>query len=176
MKDKQKLTNVIEGVVMVILGILIAIFGGVDVVDVYLAIIALVAGVLLAAICIARLVKNSTLVSNELIYSAALIGLGIALLTDFVTVGALVPVILVLIISAGAALVLLGIYSLAKKATTLGLVQLIVGAIAITLGLLYIFVDGFAQAFWIIVGIIVALLGILLVTSQFVDLKKSKKK
>lgn len=176
MKDKKKLANVIEGSLIILFGILVAIFGGVAVVDVYLGILALVAGALFAAIAIAKLVKEKILPVPETLYGCACIGIGIGLLSHYLSVGVLINIIVILILSFGTGLILLGVYSICKKALSYGIMQIILGAICITLGLLYIFVDGFAQAFWIIVGIVIALFGILFVVGQFVDLKKVSKK
>ena len=176
MKDKKKIANVIEGAVIVLFGVLVAIFGGVAVVDTYLGILALVAGAIFTALVIAKLIKEKTLPMFETLYACACFGIGIGLLTHYISLGILVNVIVLLVISLGAGIVLIGVYSIIKKAMSLGIMQIILGAICITLGLLYLLVDGFAQAFWIIVGIVIAALGIFFIVSQFVDLKKKSSK
>ena len=70
-------------------------------------------------------------------------------------------------IGGGAGLVLVGCYALVKKDTFGGAMNIVIGVAAITLAVLYITVEGFRDAFWIIVGILVAIYGVLEIIRAF---------
>ena len=75
-------------------------------------------------------------------------------------------------IGGGAGLVLVGIYAFAKKNTFVGLMDVVIGVAAIVLAVLYIAIPEFRDAFWIIVGIVVASYGVLEIVSAFIGKKK----
>ena len=73
------------------------------------------------------------------------------------------------------ALVLYGIYTmLAKKNTFYGLVQVIMGIIIAVLAILFLAIEDFRTAFWIIVGIVVVVYGVLALISVFLPGKKAE--
>ena len=168
---KEKLFQILSGAILVALGILIAIFQ-IGALDLYFGIIAIVGGAVLLAYGIYLLVKKSGVNSSSLILACVLLALGIALVIHFVSFGALIPLVLTLMIGGGAGLVLVGVIALAKKDTFGGLVNIVIGAAAITLAVLYIAVEGFRDAFWIIVGVVVAVYGVLEIVNAFLGKKK----
>ena len=167
---KEKLTQVLVGAILVALGILVAIFGT-EAFDLYFGIIATAAGAVLLAYAIFLLTKKSILAASAFILPAVLLTIGITLLIGTIGFGALVGFIVVLILGLGAGLVLYGCYLIAKKATLSGVINLVIGVVAVTLSVLYLTVPDFAKAFWIIVGVVIALYGILEIVSAFVEKK-----
>lgn len=167
---KEKLTQVLVGAILVALGVLVAIFGT-EAFDLYFGIIATAAGAVLLAYAIFLLTKKQVLAPSAFILPAILLTIGITLLVGTIGFGALVGFIVVLILGLGAGLVLYGIYLIAKKATLNGAINLVIGVVAVTLSILYLTVPEFAKAFWIIVGIVIALYGVLEIVSAFLEKK-----
>ena len=167
---KEKLTQVLVGAILVALGVLVAIFGT-EAFDLYFGIIATAAGAVLLAYAIYLMAKKQTLVASGFILPAVLLTIGITLLVGTIGFGALVGFIVVLILGLGAGLVLYGVYLIAKKATLSGVINLVIGVLAVTLSVLYLTVPDFQKAFWIIVGIVIALYGVLEIVSAFLEKK-----
>ena len=167
---KETLFQILSGAILVALGVLIAIFQ-IGALDLYFGIVAIVGGAVLLAYGIYLLTKKSGLNGNSVILACVLLALGITLVIHFVSFGALIPLILTLLIGGGAGLVLVGVYAIAKKDTFGGLINIIIGVAAITLSVLYIAVEGFRDAFWIIIGILVAIYGVLEIVRAFVNKK-----
>ena len=68
-------------------------------------------------------------------------------------------IIVVLIIAFGFALLVYGVYAAAKVNKGYGIGQIIIGVLAALMGVLYITLPEFRTAFWIVVGILIALYG-----------------
>ena len=80
------------------------------------------------------------------------------------------------IIAVGGALVLLGTWTIVKGLVFTGIGQIVVGAVAMTLAILTMKVPGMAQAFNIILGVIVTGYGLLLLVMALTGLGKKEKK
>ena len=167
---RETLFQILSGAILVALGVLIAIFQ-IGALDLYFGIIAIIGGVVLLAYGIYLLAKKNGVNGSSVILACVLLALGVTLVIHFVSFGALIPLILTLLIGGGTGLVLVGVYAIAKKDTFGGLINIIIGAAAITLSLLYIFVEGFRDAFWIIIGVLVAIYGVLEIVRAFVNKK-----
>ena len=167
---KEKLTQVLVGAILVALGILVAIFGT-QAFDLYFGIIATAAGAVLLAYAIVLLTKKQKLSASAFVLPSVLLAVGITLFTPVLEFSALVQFIVVLILGLGAGLIFYGVYLIAKKATLNGVINLVIGAVAVTLSVLYLFVGDFRPVFWIIVGIVIALYGILEIVSAFLEKK-----
>ena len=167
---KETLFQILSGAILVALGILIAIFQ-IGALDLYFGIIAIVGGAVLLAYGIYLLIKKNGVNGSSVILACVLLALGITLVIHFVSFGALVPLILTLMIGGGTGLVLVGVYAVAKKNTFGGLVNILIGVTAIVLAVLYIAVEGFRDAFWIIVGVVVAVYGVLEIVGAFINKK-----
>ena len=167
---REKLFQVLSGAILVALGILIAIFQ-IGALDLYFGIIAIIAGALLLALTCYAILKKKGFNPSTAVLSCVLLALGITLVIHFVSFGALVSLILTLMIGGGAGLILVGAYALIKKDTFGGVINIVVGVVAITLAVLYITVDGFRDAFWIIVGVVVAIYGVLEILHAFIEKK-----
>ena len=157
---KEKLSKVLTGLIIATLGVLIAIFGVAAVLNIYLGVVACVAGVSLLVYACVLMGKKVVLPPFYLVAGFALIAISIGLFLNLINVGVVVTLLVFAVIGGGAGLTFYGIYLLSKKAKTLGLIDICVGVVALTLGILYLTVDGFAKVFWIITGILIAVYGI----------------
>ena len=155
----QKLLNIIEGALVVALGVLIAIFGGQEVMDIYFGVMFIIAGAGLLAFAIVGLVKTNILSFAVTFFAFAALLLGTFLVARYYSFGYLVYTLILLIIAAGGALIFKGVYTIVKYSVVYGIGQIVIGAAAITLGVLYLTVPEFYTVFWIVVGVLVALYG-----------------
>ena len=174
--SKNKLIGIIEGAVIVALGVLVAIFGGGAVVDLYFAISATIVGAVLLGISVYAMAKNNDLDVGVLVLGSVLIAIGIGLFTHYLSFGMLINLIIVAIIGFGAALIIYGIYLIAKKYPVFGTFAIVIGAVLATLAVLYIVIPEFRVAFWIVVGIFIALYGVLYIILAVTERKAIKKK
>ena len=170
---KEKLLQIIEGLIIIALGVIIAVFGGGTALDIYFGIVCLVGGVALAVLNIVTLVKAKVLDFGATFLGCALLVVGIALFTDFLSFAALINLVVLLIMGLGIALVLYGLYSmLLKKDILAGICQIIIGAATIVLSILFLTVEEFRNIFWIIVGVVVAVYGVLVIVTALLNKKK----
>ena len=172
--SKNKLLGVIEGAIIVALGVLIAIFGF-GAVDLYFAIASTVVGAALLGVSIYGMSKNSLDV-GVLALSGVLIAIGVGLFTHYISFGILINLIVIAILGFGAALIIYGIYLIAKKYPVYGTLVLIIGVVLVTLSILYICLADFRNVFWIIVGIVIALYGVLYIVAVLTERKSITKK
>ncbi len=168
----KKLLGILEGAIAIVLGVLIAIFGGQAVLDIYFGVLFVIAGAALLAVVITALVRTKLLSFGLLFASFASLVIGICLLVSYYSIGYLIYTLVLLIIAFGGALIFFGVYSITKKLMFTGIGQIVVGAAAITVGILYILLPEFRTAFWIIVGVLVAVYGVLLLVSALVSKEK----
>ena len=171
--SKEKLLKIIEAAVIIALGILIAIFGGGAVLDIYLGVVAAVLGVAFLALSIASLVNTKELPLATLCLATICITFAVALFAQWLSFTLFIYVLVYLIIGFGAALVLHGIYLLCKKLFVMGLAEVIIGAGAITIAVLFLTVPEFQKAFWIILGVLIALYGAFYLVSALLEKKKN---
>ena len=171
-KMKEKTASIVSAIITIALGILIAIFGF-GALDIYVGIGCLVAGVVLAVVNIVFIAKKKPISFSGLFLGVALIVIGIFLLTGYLSFGVLEHLIVAIILGLGIALALYGILTIAvAKQVPFGVVQMILGLAIIALAIVYMNVAEFRQAFWIIVGVIIAIYGVL----DLVMILTSKKK
>ena len=170
----KKVLGIIEGAVVIALGVLIAIFGGQAVMDIYFGVLFVIAGAILLAFGIATLIKTKLLSFGITFGAVAALLFGSLLLARLLSIDFFFYVLVWLIVAAGGALVLYGIYTIVKLSVFYGIGQIVVGAAASTLGLCYLYVEGFAKVFWIIIGVLVAVYGVFMVLST-IFAKEEKK-
>ncbi len=170
---KQKIFTIIEGAIIIALGILIAIYGPESVLDMYAGIVCIVLG---AAILIADIVtyaNNKTLMLPSVVLPFVLISIGIGLVINgYLSLSAIFGFLIFALIGIGVALMICGGYLISKKSVVLGVGEIVIGALLVVFSFLYLFVPEFKNAFWIIVGILVALSGVLFIIGAFLDKKK----
>ena len=169
--SKEKLLKIIEAVFIIALGILVAVCGGGKALDIYLAIVATVVGVAFLALSFAGLATKKELLLAPLCVATIAITFAVALFAGWISFGLLIWVLVYLIIGVGAALIIHGIYLLYKKLYVMGLVEVIVGAGAATIAILFILVEEFRVAFWIILGVLIAIYGVFYLVSTLMEKK-----
>ena len=173
--NKDKLILVLEGAIVVALGILIAIFGLATVLDTYFGILAVVSGAILAILGIVAISKKQELSLGTVTLACILITVGVGLLIPgWLTVASIILFLVFILIGLGGGLIFYGIYSLAKGRMVFGVAQLIAGIALLVIGILYLTVNDFAKAFYIALGIAIAVYGVLLIVSAFLDTKKKQ--
>lgn len=168
----KKLLTILEGAAVIALGILMAIFGGQAVLDVYFGVLFVIAGVGLIVFSITTLVKTKLLPFGAVFGACAATIIGSFLLANYYSFGYLVYTLVLLIIAAGFALALYGIYTIVKLSVVYGVGQIVIGAAAATLGFCYLFVAGFYTWFWIIVGVLVAVYGLVVILGALFNKKE----
>ena len=86
----------------------------------------------------------------------------------------MVDVLVHLLIALGGALIIYGAYAAVKINGFYGVGQIVLGAAAVTVGVLYLLVPEFNMAFWIIVGVLIAVYGVLLLVAALTNKKPAK--
>ena len=167
-----KVSQIVTAIIIIALGVLIAIFGAAAVLNLYFGILFIVAGALLLTLGIVKFVMNKELDFGLTFLSSALLAVGISLLTPWLSFEVFINLFVVILIAFGAALILFGIYTAIKHELFFGIGQVVVGIALVVVGVLYMTVPEFATAFWIIVGVFVAIYGAILLIRTFV--KKAK--
>ena len=169
----SKVARIIEGTVITVLGVLVAIFGGGQVLDIYLGVVSTIVGVIYATLAVMGLSKKKTLDFACTILTCVFIFIGIFIFVKVLTFAMLINVLLVVLMGIGTGLVICGIYALTKKAYVIGIGQILVGALFIVFTALYLAnIDGFQKVFWIVIGIAIALYGVLVVVNAAIEKKK----
>ena len=172
---KEKLLNIIEAIIIIVLGVIIAVCGGGAALDIYFGIVCIVGGVALAAIAVYTLGKTKVLPFGMTFLSVALITVAITLFIGALSFSVLIWLIVYLMLALGIALVLYGIYTIGVlKNPIAGVAQILVGAAIIVLTILFLTVEDFRTVFWIIAGILVAVYGVIMLVAALVPQKKSK--
>lgn len=166
MNDKTK--TIIEGLLLLVFGILIAVTGIGTVVDICFGIAFCVGGISMLAFGGYAIGHKSGLSAPWLILGVTLLTIGITLFTPYLSLAALVQFIVIAILGFGIGLIIQGIIDLVRKATLLGVTRLVVGVALVTLAILYLTIPDFQKVFWIIVGILIAVYGALVFISALV--------
>ena len=172
----EKLANILEGIILIVLGVFVAIYGGGRVVDTYFAIVALVAGVILALVAILELADKKPLPLKPVVVSGALISVAIGLFTGWLSFAQLINLFVLVILGIGAGLIIYSLFLFSKSKTSLAVCVLIIGTVLVVLAALYMGVPDFRKAFWIIVGIVIAVEGALLIAASLIENKGKKRK
>lgn len=159
--ENKKLILILEAIATIALGILVAIFGT-QTLSMYFGIVFLVASVGFLVACIMSLVKLHTLTFVPVASCTVLATLGVLLLVRVDMVGFLVWLFIYLLLGVGAALVLHGIYFMIKHNVIFGIGEVTLGIIVTLLSSLYLTVYEFQVVFWIVVGVVIAVYGVLL--------------
>ena len=159
---KDKIQAIVTAALIIALGFVVVFCGGGAALDLYMGIVLTVLGAIAAVLAVVVLVKTKALLFTTTFVATALLTLGIALLAEKLSLAVIIYVLAFLLLAFGVALVLFGIYTmLGAKLLVNGIIQVIVGAAIVTLTLLFLFVPEFAKAFWIIVGVLIIIYGIL---------------
>ncbi len=170
---KQKIFAVIEGLIIAALGILIAIYGPVAVLDTYVGIVCLVLGAALLIANIVTYADSKVLMLPGVILTFVLISIGIGLVVPgYLSLGVIFTFLVFALIGLGVALMVYGGYLITKKFLFTGVGEIVIGALLVVFSFLYLFVPEFNDAFWIIVGILIAIYGVFFIVAALVEKKK----
>jgi len=174
----EKVVNVIKGVIAMAVGILIAIFGGQSVMNIYIGVAAVIAGALMLALEAYAVYKKQAPSLITMCGAGALIAIAIALFVGQADVaGAFVSVLVAAVLGFGVALVIYGIYPIAHKQVPFGIGVMVIGAVMATFGILwYVLGADFHRVFWIVVGSLIAASGLLFTVLALTDGKKISRK
>ena len=174
MKDNKKLYAILESVAVIALGVLLAIFGF-RTVDLYFGILFIIAAVGFLAIVVAYLVKSKELPFGALLGFTTSLVFGVLILLNRFSLGYLFYILVLMFIALGGALLIYGIFTMTRGFVVYGVGQLTIGVLFLVSGILYLTVPEFGTAFWIVVGILVALYGVLLLVEAIAGKKLAKK-
>ena len=174
--EKKKVYAIIEALGLIVLGVLIAAFGGQSVIDTYFGIILVAGGAFVICVCLYDLIKTKLMLFSPLFLGTAALLVGIFILTGKYSFAYFLYTLILLIIAGGIALIFYGIYTISRRATLYGVVQIVVGTVVATLGFLYIFAPKFQTAFWIVAGIVLALYGVFYLVETLFDKKRVTKR
>lgn len=158
----KKLLGILEGTATIALGVLVAIFGGQTVLDIYFGVLFIVAGATFLTFAIVGLTRTGILRFLLVFLAFAFLTVGIVLVIRHYSLGELVRLLVYLLIAAGGALIAYGAYTIVKFNVFYGVGQIVIGAAAITVAVLYLTIPEFYTWFWIIVGVLVAIYGVVL--------------
>ena len=172
----NKIANVFRGAFIIVLGVLMAVCGVGTAVDTYFGVVAIVAGVLLLGLGVYTAVKKQPLAIGAILLGAILTTIAVAVFIDKLSFAVLVTLFIYVIMGLGFGLALLGIFSLARRETIAGIVEIVVGGLLVLFTALYLGIPDFQKAFWIIVGVIMIIFGVAIIVFTLVDKKSGKRK
>ena len=170
----NKLASVLRGVLVVVLGILIAVCGIGTTINLYFGVVSIIAGVLLLLLAFYCTAKRLPLALEGFLLGPILITVAIAIFMEKLSFGVLVGLLIFVLMGLGFGLILLGVVSLVRKSLFYGVGEIVIGALLVLFTALYLGIPDFATAFWIIVGILIALLGVAIIVFAFIDKPKKK--
>ena len=157
----NKIANVFRGAFIIVLGVLMAVCGVGTAVDTYFGVVAIVAGVLLLGLGVYTAAKKQPLAIGAILLGAILTTIAVAVFMSKLSFAVLVTLFIYVIMGLGFGLALLGIFSLARRDTVAGIVEIVVGGLLVLFTALYLGIPDFQKAFWIVTGIAIAAYGVL---------------
>lgn len=170
----NKVAKVLEGAVLVVLGVLVAIYGGGAAVDIYFGIILLVAGLTLLALAIIGLSQHKGLGVDNLLMGSILTTIGVCLFTPWLSFAVLIDLFVIVILGLGIGLIFLGVYTIARKVLFTGLAESLIGILMVTFAIIYKVNPDFHTVFWIVVGVLIAIYGALVIVTALLEKEKKK--
>ena len=171
MKNKD-LSKVIQGIIAVVVGILIAVLGIGAVMDTYLAILAIVMGSILLLLAFYTLYNKKLLPLSPLALGGALIAVGIGVFTNYISFMMIINILVISLFGVGGAFIVYGVFVAAKGKVPFGVAFMVIGGALIALAACYLAFEDFRKVFWIIVGVLIAVYGALLIVLALTEKKK----
>ena len=172
MKNKL-IRQIISGIVCIILGVLIAIYGP-KAIDTYLGVIFCVLGASLLGFQGIVWYKKLEMSPVDVLYGAVLLTVGVFLLTPALSVVELIDFVVVIVVGLGAGLLMYGVHLLTKKEKFSGFLDTLLGVVALVTAILYLTVEKFREIFWIIFGVVFAAYGLLVIITSLIKPKEGK--
>ena len=171
----RKITNVLRGAFIVVLGVLVAVCGAGTAMNTYFGVVAVIAGALMLLASVIAIAKRLPMPVGFLIGGSVLVTIAIALFAGALDLGVLIQAMVFVLLGAGVGFVLLGIYTIIKSSMIYGLGEIVLGGLMILFTALYLGIPEFRNAFWIVVGIVMIIFGVLAIIAALMDKKRSKK-
>lgn len=171
----NKVMDVLRGAFIIVLGILLAVVGVGTALDTYFAVTFIVSGVLLVALAIYSTVKKLEFGTLGFILGGILLTLATALLLGKLSFAVLIDIFIFGLMGLGFGLIAVGIAALIRRDFLYGIVEILVGGLFILFTALYLGIPEFAQAFWIIVGVLLIVLGVAIILFALIGKKPRRK-
>ena len=159
--SKSKAYSIVEGILLIIIGILMACsIVEPSILNYLLGGVALIFGLFLFIKCATESSKVNLLLPGSML-SAVLVALGIGLMINYFDfVGLLTHVIVLAILAIGIVFILDSIIKFVNKHTNTGVVELLIGAILIVFAILLMTINEIYSYLWVITGILICIYGI----------------
>ena len=170
MKNKD-LTKIIQGLVAVIVGILLAVLG-IGVINTYLGVLAIATGAILLVFAFYTLFDKKLLPLGPLALGGALIAIGVGVFTGYIGFEVLINIIVFSLFGVGGAFIVFGVYVTAKGKVPFGVAFMLIGGGLIALAACYLAFADFRKVFWIITGILIAVYGALMIVLALTEKKR----
>lgn len=157
--SKQKTIQIIQSVLAIIVGILVAcsIINS-NILNYILASAILLYGIFLL---FKAIYEDGTLIYLSGIASAVLIGISVSIFASYINaIDIIGRVIMVSVASIGGMILISSIVSFVKKQVNIGITKLVVGSILLALGLILILIPEVGAYTWCIFGVLVAIFGV----------------
>ena len=168
----NKIARILEGAILVALGIIIAICGIGTAIDLYFGIVLSVAGAAFLILGFMNLSKKDESGLSDLILGSVLLTVGVCLFTPWLSFAGLVEILIIALMGLGIGLILVGSICVSKKLLFTGVGEIVIGALLVTFVVIYKINPDFGKAFWIIIGILVAVYGALVIVDALISKKK----
>ena len=171
--SKQKAYTLVESILFIIIGVLIACsIIQPNILNIVMAIFVLILGIFFFTKSVTESSKNSLLLPGGL-WGAVLIGVSIAMFANALDIiSPLSTIIMVGIISIGALILIDAIIKLFKNHQKSGISELIIALILIALGLMLLLWAEFRSYLWVIFGVLLAIFGAYLLITTIIKLSK----
>lgn len=159
--SKSKAYSIVEGILLIIIGILMACsIVEPSILNYLLGGVALIFGLFLFIKCATESSKVNLLLPGSML-SAVLVALGIGLMINYFDfVGLLTHVIVLAILAIGIVFILDSIIKFVNKNTKTGVVELLIGTILITFAILLMTINEIYSYLWVITGILICIYGV----------------
>lgn len=173
--SKQKAYTLVESILFIIIGILIACsIIQPSIVNIIIGIAVLIMGIFSFTKSLSESSKRTLLVPGAL-WGTVLIGVSIAMLANKLDIQTpLTMIIKVAIISVGTLTLIDAVIKLIKKHQTAGISELVVALILIALGLMLLLWAEFGNYLWVIFGALLAILGVYMLITTIIKLSKKQ--
>lgn len=173
--SKQKAYTLVESILFIIIGILIACsIIDTSIVNILVGIAVLILGIFFFTKSLSDSSKSTLLVPGAL-WGTVLIGVSIAMFArELDLVNPLKTIVEVAILSIGALVLIDALIKLFKNHQTAGISELIVAIILIALGLMLLLWADFEKYLWVIFGVLLAVLGVYMLITTIIKLSKKQ--
>lgn len=173
--SKQKAYTLVESILFIIIGILIAcsIIQS-SIVNIIIGIALLIMGIFSFTKSLSESSKSTLLVPGAL-WGTVLIGISIALFSQALKIDQQLEIIIeVSILSIGALILIDALIKLFKNHQKAGISELIIALLLIILGLMLLLWNDFKRYLWVIFGVLLAILGAYMLITTIIKLSKKQ--